>query len=162
MPTKHNLWRYVLRFTVVHVFIYMVTGAIFLTVQDALPGPTQVALETFTPYQPLGIIVIMGQVLRSVILALILYPFYDTIIRGRYGLPALFGALWGVAWLGSVGPMPGSIEGVIYTEIPLVAHLLVLAVVALETFVFAWLFVRWERRGNAETSQRETGGEQHG
>jgi hypothetical protein len=113
--TGTSFWGYVLRFTVVHIFFYIVFATIFLLIQDALPEPTRIALETFTPYRSIGVVAILGQILRSIVLALVLYPFYDTIIRGRNRMLILFGALWEVALLGSVEPMPGSIEGMIYT-----------------------------------------------
>lgn len=84
------------------------------------------------------VIAVAVYVLTGQVLALVLYPFYDTIVRNDRGLPILFGALWGIALLGSVEPMPGSIEGVIYTEIPLLGHLVVLVAGAVEVFVFSW------------------------
>jgi hypothetical protein len=149
MEKNRIFWGYVGRFTVIHVLIYTLFAFIFLfIIQDILPEPTQVALETFQPYRPVGLIATSGQILRSIVLALVLYPFYNTIVRSSRGLLILFGALWGVALLGSVQPMPGSIEGMIYTEIPLLAHLVMLAAGALEVFLFSWVFLRLERQIN--------------
>lgn len=150
-----KIWGYVGRFIIVHVVVYNVVAALFLAAQNSLPEPTQFAFETFLPYYPIGIISILGQILRSIILALVLYPFYDTIVRSDRGMLVLFGALWGISILGSVAPMPGSIEGVIYTEIPLLAHVIVLAVAAVEVLVFSRLFLLWERQSSVEVSQRK-------
>lgn len=147
-----SLWGYVGRFTVAHVIIYTLMATVFLIVQNTLPTSTQVALETFTPYRPVGLFATSGEVIRSVILALVLYPFYETIVRAERGWLVLFAALWGVALVGSVQPMPGSIEGVIYTEIPVLGHIVVLVAGAIEVFAFSWLFLWWERRSNVETS----------
>ncbi|HEX6304308.1 MAG TPA: hypothetical protein VFZ76_08970 [Anaerolineales bacterium] len=152
-----GLWGYIGRFTIVHVIVYTLIATVFLIMQDGLPNSTQVALETFNPYRPIGLIATSGQILRSVVLALVLYPFYDTIVRSERGLLVLFGALWGIALLGSVEPMPGSFEGVIYTEIPPLAHLIVLAAAALEVFLFSWVFLRWERPSSVERSYGEEG-----
>lgn len=152
-----RLWGYIGRFTIVHVIVYTVVAALFLAAQNTLPEPTQFAFETFLPYYPIGIISILGQILRSIILALVLYPFYDTIVRSDRGMLVLFGALWGISILGSVAPMPGSIEGVIYTEIPLLAHVIVLTVAAVEVLVFSRLFLLWERQSSVERSYGEEG-----
>ncbi|HSM56847.1 MAG TPA: hypothetical protein VK879_11895 [Candidatus Sulfomarinibacteraceae bacterium] len=148
--TNGRFWGYAGRFVLVHVVVYTLIATIFTLLQDALPSTTQTALETLGPYHTAGVISTPAQVVRALIVALVLYPFYDTIVRGRRGLLILFGALWGVALLGSVEPMPGSIEGFIYTETPLLAHFLALAVVAVEVFLFSWFFLRWERQSSAE------------
>jgi hypothetical protein len=67
----------------------------------------------------------------------VLDPFYDTIIRSGRGLLVLFGALWGIALVGSVTPMPGSIEEAIYTETTMLAHAIVLVTSAVEVLVFS-------------------------
>jgi len=145
-----GLWGYVGRFTVVRVIVHTLIATGFLIVQDALPASTRVALETFRPYRRIGLLATSGQIVRAAVMALVLYPFYDKLVRGKRGLLIFSGALWGTALLGSVEPMPGSIEGLIYTETPLVGHLVVLAVGALEVLVSYWLFLRWETWSSGE------------
>jgi hypothetical protein len=84
--------------------------------------------------------------MRAGIMALVLYPFYRIIVRDKDGLIVLFGALWGLAILGSLEPPPGTIEGMIYTETTAVEHLLVLAAGAVQVMVFCRLFLKWENR----------------
>lgn len=151
--TDQVLPGYVGRFTLVHVLVYMIVATLVLAGQDALPEATRVALETFAIYRPLGLVEFVGQAVRALILALVLYPAYDKIVRSNRGGLILFGARWGIVWVGSVAPMPGSIEGVIYTEIPLAAHVLGLAVSALEVLLFSGLFLRWERASTLRSEQ---------
>lgn len=152
MRNGNGFWGYIGRFTILHVVIYTLIAVIFLALQGNFPASSQEALEVFKPYHPIGLISTFGQILRSIVLALVLYPFYNTIVRSRRGLLILFGALWGIALLGSVEPMPGSIEGMIYTEIPLLTHIAVLVVSAVEVFLFSWIFLFWEKKNELETS----------
>lgn len=158
MPdSNRNFWIYLGRFTVVHVLIYILIASIFIMIMDVFPHPTQTAFNTFEPYQPISLLTIAGQILRSLVLALVLYPFYATIVQSKRSFLVLFGALWGIALLGSVAPMPGSFEGVIYTETPLIAHLMAMAAGAVEVSIFAWLFLLWEKRQGISRKAGERG-----
>ncbi len=53
------------------------------------------ALEFYKPYRPLSFTVLFAQGLRGAVLAIILLPFQETIVKGNYGSLVLFGALWG-------------------------------------------------------------------
>lgn len=140
-----SLWGYIGRFTVLHALIYTIMAAGFILISQGLPEGTRDALEVLGPYRAAGWIQTSGQVIRAAIIALVLYPFYDTFVWGRRGLLILFGALWGIAGVGSVAPIPGSIEGAIYTEMTALGHILALMANAVEVFIFSWLFLRWER-----------------
>ena len=147
--TNHKFWAFVGRFSLVYVLTYTAAAVIFLTIQNALPAPGRVALDFFQPYA-LGVREIAAQVLVGGVIALVLYPFYDTIVKEKSGWLVLFAALWGVALLGSLEPKPGSFEGMLYLEAGWTEHLLVLAAGALQTLLFCRLFLPWERRQKAE------------
>ena len=134
------------RFSLIHLITYSIVAALFLLVQDTLPLTHRVALEFYKPYRPFSSTVMLAEVIRGIILAFVLYPFYDRIMKGRHGRLALFGALWGLAIVGSLEPLPGSIEGLIYTKTTLVEHLLALSAGAVQVLLFSWLFICWEDR----------------
>ncbi len=142
---KKKLWGYIGRFSLIHVIVYAVTAFLFLKFQKLLPATNQTALEFYEPYQLLGIKEMLMQIIRGGVLALILYPAYKTIVNSKHGVVILFGFLWGISLLCSVEPRPGSIEGLIYTKTTLIEHFAVLTAGALQTLVFSWLFLRWER-----------------
>ena len=162
MEKTGSLWSYVARLALVHVITYAVIAIAFLAFQGALPAQGRAALDFFAPYRPLNLITLAGQIIRGGFLALILYPFYDLLVRGRRGGLVLFAALWGLALLGSVEPMPGSIEGVIYTETTAAEHLVALAAGAVQALLFAWLFLSWERRSDADRDAHRAGSVNHG
>jgi len=141
----HKFWGFAGRFALIHLIIYTAIGAIFLQVQNALPASGRVGLDFFAPYS-ISLTGTLAQLIIGAVTALVLYPFYENIVRGKRGLFILFAALWGVALLGSLEPKVGTIEGMLYTEISFMEHLLVLAAGALQVLLFALLFLLWERR----------------
>lgn len=138
-----NIYGFGGRFILVHVAVYSLIAIIFINIQSLIPASQRVALDFFTPYS-LGTMEIVTQVLRGAVMALVLYPFYDLIIKNRQGLLILFAALWGIVILGSLEPTPGSIEGMIYTVTTTAEHLLVLTAGAIQILLFSLLFLRWE------------------
>lgn len=145
MDRPVRLWGHVGRFTLVHVLVYLLIAFPFGLIQDLLPAANRVALEFFRPYG-LELPLIIGQALRGLLLALILYPFYDRLVSYSRGRWVLFGLLWGLSVLGSVEPIPGSIEGVLYTVTTLPEHLLTLAAAAVQTLIFCLVYGAWETR----------------
>ena len=159
--TTTPFWGYAGRFILLHVVLYAIIGGIFLYVQSLVPEARRVALdfEYFSPYRVPGLVSLAAQASRGLILALIFYPFYPTITSSLRGGLALFGAMWGVAVFGSVEPIPGSLEGMIYTITTLPEHAAVLAATAIQTALFVHLFLRWEssrgRTGHAPNSHKD-------
>ncbi len=139
---------YVARFVLLHAAVASLVAALVLPVQRMLPAAQRVTLDAFAPYQPLGIQTLAGQVVRAVVIALVLYAFMGTVLRSARAGMVLFGALWGLAVVGSVEPMPGSIEGVLYVLATPAEHVLVLAASAVEAGVFVAAFVWWQRRAS--------------
>ncbi len=142
---KNNFWPYAARFTLLYMLLYFAVSLIFITLQNALPAESRVALDFFKPYN-IDIHEPVTQALRGFFIALVLYPFYDLIVKGKRGFAILVCALWGVALLGNLEPKPGSIEGMIYTHTKLVEHALVLAAGFFQAMAISLLFLGWERR----------------
>ncbi len=86
------------------------------------------------------------QVIRGVLFALILYPLASHFIRRGNGALLLWSLFLGLAILGTVGPSPGSLEGIIYTKLPLKLHLLGLPEVLIQTLAFSFGLVNWCRK----------------
>ena len=85
-------------------------------------------------------------VLRGFVLALVLYPFRTVFLEEAGGWFKLWGLLAGLTVLSTSGPAPGSIEGMIYTKIPVLRQLLGLPEVLLQTLAFSWLLTAWHRK----------------
>lgn len=146
---------YLGRFTLLHLLTYILIGFLFNIFQNTLPESGRIALDYYEPFRPIGIMAMIGQVLRGLAFALVFYPFYNVLFENRRGRLILFGAMWGVALFGSVEPQPGSIEGIIYTTISFTEHLSVLIAVALQMLLFVWLFFKWELASQKSTVSAE-------
>ena len=143
--SKKNFWAFAGRFTLIYILFYFAVGSLFLLLQNALPAESRVALDFFKPYN-LDLTEPVTQALRGFFIALVLYPFYDLIVKGKRGFAILLCALWGVALLGNLEPKPGSIEGMIYTHTTLIEHFLVLAAGFIQFMLVSYLFLSWERK----------------
>jgi hypothetical protein len=58
----------------------------------------------------------------------------------------MWAVLASIGIVGTLGPPPGSIEGVIYTRLPLSLHLRVLPEVLVQSFLLSWLLFTWVNR----------------
>jgi hypothetical protein len=83
------------------------------------------------------------QVVRGLLFALILWPFWTFILNHRRSWLLLWLLFIGLAILGTAGPSPGSLEGMIYTQVPFLNHLKGLPEVVLQTGLFSFLLVKW-------------------
>lgn len=83
------------------------------------------------------------QPLRGMLFALAFYPLREVLFARKNG--------WLVAWLllvsigifSTFGPSPGSIEGMIYTTLPLDRHLGGMIEILAQSCLFSWLLHRW-------------------
>ncbi len=86
------------------------------------------------------------QLLRGLIFAVVLFPFRQRILDQRDGWLVLWGLLVGIGILSTYGPAPGSIEGVIYTTLPLPFHVFGAPEVYGQSLAFSLCLVGWYRR----------------
>jgi hypothetical protein len=147
MKGQPNLWGYLARFAVIHTITYVVAGVVFMNLQSY--AEVFEVSQQFAHFRSLDSPIVRAapliQLLRGGFFALLLYPFYETIVWKKRGWLALFGLLFGLTYIGAVAATPGSIEGLIYTRAPLIEHLVGVPEVIVQALVFSWLFVRWER-----------------
>lgn len=92
------------------------------------------------------------QASRGLVLALVLFPFRRRILEERGGWLALWGLLVGLGILSTYGPAPGSIEGAIYTTLPLPYHVFGAPEVYAQSLAFSACVVGWYRRPHAAWS----------
>ena len=139
------------RITVAHFLTYFALGLLFY-----LSG-LNVAVYYEQHPQPLvndlfrqtsSLLVTSGplfQILRGFIFALALYPFRTIFLERKFGWLYLWGIFLALAIFAPSSAAPGSIEGFVYTNLPLSFHLIYLPEIILQTLAFAYLFVEWEK-----------------
>lgn len=144
---------FVARVVVLHTITYWVAGLVFSTLFDYGQLFSVAPLSTYM--RPIdSLMVVAGplfQPVRGAILGLALWPFRRVFVERERGWLYLWGVFAGVAILATPGPAPGSIEGVVYTTLPLRAHLWGLPEVLVQTLAFSVGLVYWER--NREESR---------
>lgn len=130
---------------VVHTVTYFLLGVAAFAVFNyaalyVSPGVSGFLRPTTDPLVMAGP---LFQPIRGFLLGVVLYLLRGPIFQGRRG--------WAVLWLtllvlGILGPYvaaPGSLEGVIYTTVPLAFHLKSLPEVVLQTLLFSVLVIYW-------------------
>jgi hypothetical protein len=86
------------------------------------------------------------QVFRGLLFALILWPIKNIFLEGKKGWFILWSLFTGLAIFGTAGPSPGSLEGIIYTKIPIGQQLIGLPEVVLQTLLFSVAVVSWYKK----------------
>ena len=139
--------RFLARVTSCHVVTYFVAGMLAYTLLDygALfqsAGFSCLMRPVSSRWVAAGPAL---QVFRGLIFALALYPFRSVFLADRHGWLTLWGLLVGLAIFSTAGAAPGSVEGMIYTTIPIASHLRGLPEILLQTLAFSLLLTAWHR-----------------
>ena len=136
---------YVGRFTLLHVLIYIIVGALFYEIsgyEEALATMDEFALWRPLENVVMPFVILFGQIIRGGIMAVFLYPFYHIYIKRQHGWLLLFGLLFGLKVLAAVISVPETmdlfIQGLQDMKVGLPE-------ITAQTLLFAWLFFSWER-----------------
>lgn len=129
---------FVRRVVVAHVLAYFVAGIFGLVVMDYRTHYASESLSLLmrpvdSPWVALGPAL---QLFRGAILGLVLLPFRAMFASGWSGTARLALLILGLSYVSTIGPTPGSFDGLIYTVLPLRYHLLGVP----ETLIYVGLF----------------------
>lgn len=152
MKRKSSFLGFTGRIIVAHFLTYFILGSVFYFIGlnvmvyfENNPHPLINALFRDTS----SLLVMAGpqfQLLRGLIFAIALYPFREVILERKLGWLYLWGIFLALAIFAPSSAAPGSIEGNVYTNLPVSFHLIYLPEIVLQTLAFAGLFVVWEKR----------------
>jgi len=139
---------FALRVTASHVVSYFLAGLGAVLFLDYRSQFLSEALSCYmrpvdAPIVALGPIF---QIVRGPIFAAALYPFRHVFLETPRGWLLLWGLMLGLAVLSPTGPAPGSVEGFIYTKVPIGQQMRGYFEVLPQTFLFSFLVVAWSRR----------------
>ncbi len=151
-----NIRGYIGRFTLLHLLIYIIVGALFYQIsgyEEALA-----TMEIFELWRPMDNIIMVGavffgQIIRGAILALLLMPFYSTYMNKQRGWLLLLGLLFGLKVLATVITVPATSAEFIQS---LHDSLTGLPEITAQTLIFASLFFIWERKKNKKQQHTES------
>lgn len=131
-----------------HTVTYFIFGAIFsnlfdypfLFAQDIIKDFMQPITSENILYGP------FLQPLRGILFSIAIYPLRELLIEKKNAWLILWGLFLVFGILSTPGPAPCSIEGVIYTKLPLSFHLIGIWEISLQTLAFSYLLTRWLKR----------------
>jgi hypothetical protein len=83
------------------------------------------------------------QPLRGILFALVFYPLRGSLFNRKYGWLTIWGLLVIIGIFSTYGPAPASIEGLLYTQVPLWAHLRGLPEVLLQSLAYSLVLFYW-------------------
>ena len=147
--TKKSSWfTFFWRITSVHMVTYFIAGILASTLLNYKDFFGKIMLSVFmrsldSPWVAAGPSL---QVFRGLLFALVLWPIRNTFLEDEKGWLKLWLLLIGLAILGTAGPSPGSLEGIIYTKLPLKYHLWGLPEVFFQTMLFSLGIVLWYKK----------------
>ena len=144
---KLTFWAITLRTTVVHTVTYFFVGLLAFTLFNYSARFADPALSSFMRQtnDPLVAAGVLFQPLRGLLFGIVFYLLRDILFSTKNG--------WLVAWVTLVivgifstfGPAPGSVEGLIYTKIPIEGQLGGLTEVLTQSLLLSALTVYWVR-----------------
>jgi hypothetical protein len=135
----------ILKTIVTHTVTYFLMGVISFALLDYAAGYAAPTVSQFMR-QTSEKIVMAGplfQPLRGLIFGLVIYLLREVFLQRRRGWLLLWATLVGIGILSTYGAAPGSIEGVIYTKLPLSFHLNGLPETLVQSLVFSGLLFYW-------------------
>ena len=86
------------------------------------------------------------QLIRGLIFSIALWPFNDPFLNTKYGWLKLWGLLIGLSILSTTAAAPGSVEGFIYTSIPIQKQVIGYVEVLPQTLLFSLIVYYWYKK----------------
>jgi hypothetical protein len=135
----------VVKTMVTHTVTYFVIGllAYFVFDYQRLFAETELRFLMRPTADPLVMAGPLFQPIRGLIFGALLFMLREMFFATRRGWIRLWLVLVVVGIIGPMGPVPGSLEGMIYTKIPLLVQLKGLPEVLLQTLAFSRILCDW-------------------
>ena len=143
-----TLFSLTVKTVVMHTLTYFLMGilaATFLNYAERFARPEMVCWMRPTT-DSMVMAGVLFQPLRGLIFALVFFPLRQSLFAKRYGWLLLWWLLVALGILGTFGPAPGSIEGLVYTVIPWIDQVQGWLEVVPQAFLLAlglWVWVRY-------------------
>ncbi len=144
----HEFSTFARRIAAIHTITYFLVGILVMNVfnyremfaSDNLNGFMK---PTDSPWVALG----PGlQLLRGLVFALVLWPFRQVFLSEKCGWCKLWFLFIGLSILSTFGPALGSIDGMIYTTVPVKQQLMFLPELILQSFLLSFTVSYWYRK----------------
>jgi hypothetical protein len=144
-PHRASLLVLTAKTIIVHTVTYFIAGVLAYILNDYATAFSEPPLSYVM--RPTSDRMVMAgpllQPIRGVIFALAFYPLRHVLFGTRRGWLILWWLLIALGVLSTFGPAPGSVEGMIYTRIPLLDQILGLWEVVLQSLLLSVVLTYW-------------------
>ncbi len=145
-----TFWGITLRTIIVHTITYFIIGLVAFSLFNysarfAEPPMNAFMRPTDDPIVALGV---LFQPLRGLLFGIVFYLLRNSLFSSKRGWLTAWVMLVFVGIFSTFGPTPGSIEGFVYTIIPLKGQLAGLSEVLTQSFLLSALVFYWVRHPN--------------
>jgi hypothetical protein len=141
--TEINIFGLTIRTIVVHTVTYMIVGLmafLFLNYSEGFAAP-ELACWMRQTDDPLIMAGPLFQPIRGIVFGLVFFPLREILFGKKNGWLLTFWILFALGILNTFGPAPGSIEGMVYTILPV--SLSTYLEVTLQSFLFSAILFYW-------------------
>jgi len=143
--SNYHFGTFLWRITSVHVITYFIAGILAFTLfnyAEAFQGEILNVLmkPVDSPWVMAGAAL---NVFRGILFSLVLWPFKSVFLENSKGWFLLWSLFLGFAILGTTGPAPGSFEGIIYTNFPVMDQIIGLRETVFQTLFFSLIVFYW-------------------
>lgn len=146
-----------MRFAVKVILVHCLTYFVFGLVMSRLFNyeelfQREIIRDFMLPLNSRTLLGLLLQPVRGLLFAVALWPIRGVILEKKHG--------WLIVWLifvifsilSTTSAAPGSIEGVLYTRLPIWYHLIGLPEITLQTLAFSYLLVWWDKRQSTKAN----------
>jgi hypothetical protein len=143
--SRPTILEVILKTIVTHTITYFIMGLIASTVFEygRLYAETSLNLLMRQTSEPLVMAGPLFQPIRGALFGIVFFLLRDTLFGKKNGWLVMWITLVVVGILSPFGPSPGSIEGMIYTTLPMELHLTGLPEVLLQALILSALLFYW-------------------
>lgn len=145
MQTRPTLFGVVVKTIVTHSVSYFIMGLLASTILDYARFYAESSLnlmmrQTNDPWVMVGP---LFQPIRGILFGLVFYLLREPFLGKKNGWLVMWFTLVVVGIVGTFGPTPGSLEGMLYTVFPLWVHLRSLPEILLQSLFLSWILFYW-------------------
>ncbi len=144
----NDFWRFAFRVVILHTVTYSVFG---LIMSNVFRYEELFQSETIRDYmRPFDSVFVMAgpflQPIRGLLFAIGVWPIRRFLLDQRYGWLILWNTFVVFGILSTPAASPCSIEGILYSKLPLWYHLIGLPEIGMQTLTFSVVLLWWEQR----------------
>lgn len=140
-----TFWGITLRTIVVHTITYFIVGLFAFTILDYSARFAEAGLSSFMrpTDNPLVMAGPLFQPIRGILFGLVFYLLRDVFFGRKNGWLTMWIVLVIVGIFSTFGPSPGSVEGLVYTTVPVSRQLVGLIEVLVQSLLLSFVLFYW-------------------